>query len=106
MEFRCSSPVIHKEIAVPLMWFVKPALRKYKSRGVEASSHSQEPHLQPRTLSSATNTMSYYYGNYYGLGGFGGLGYGYGTGYGLGGYCGYGYFRPSFYGGYRSFGFY
>ncbi|KAF7485185.1 Hypothetical predicted protein [Marmota monax] len=57
--------------------------------------------------------MSYYYGNYYGglgygLGGFSGLGYGYGARYGLGGYGGYGcgYFRPSFYRGYYSSGFY
>ncbi|KAG3283829.1 keratin-associated protein 19-9b-like [Ictidomys tridecemlineatus] len=57
--------------------------------------------------------MSYYYGNYYGglgygLGGFSGLGYGYGSLYGLGGSggYGYGYFRPSFYRGYYSSGFY
>lgn len=93
------------------MWFAKPALRKYKSPGVEGDSHSQKPHLQPHTWSSAANTMSYYYGNYYGglgygLGGFGGLSCGYGSSYGLGGYGGYGYFSPSFYGGYLSSGFY
>ena len=69
--------------------------------------HSKESHFWHPAKSSIPDTMSYYYGNYYGglgygLGGFGGLGYGYGSTYGLGGYGGYdcGYFCPSLYGRY------
>lgn len=86
------------------VWFAKPALRKYKTPGIEGDTHSQEFHFQNYTRSSVTNTMNYYYG----LGGFGGLGYGYGSSYSLGGFGGYGYgcFCPFFYGKYQSSRFY
>ena len=104
---------IFKDNDTCVLWFTTPTMKEYKSPGAAGDIHSQESHLWHPTKPSSLDTMSYYYGSYYGglgygLGGFGGLGYGYGSSYGLGGYggYGYGYFRPSFYGRYLSSGFY
>ncbi|XP_070108210.1 keratin-associated protein 19-8-like [Equus caballus] len=75
------------------------------------------PRLEQQTKLTTPDTTSHY-SNYYGglgyrFGGFGGLGHGYGCGcssfrrlgFGYGG-CGYGFYRPSWFGGCGSSGFY
>ena len=77
-----------KENEAHVLWFTTPTLREYKSPGAGGDIHSLESHLQPSTKSSNPDTMSFYYGNYCGLG----YGLGYGSNHGLGGYgygCGY-----------------
>ncbi|XP_070108211.1 keratin-associated protein 19-3-like [Equus przewalskii] len=88
-------------------------LRKCKSPGAAGDVHPQGTHLRHPTKPSRLNTMTYYYGNYYGglgygLGGFSGQDYGYGSSCSLGGYsgCGFGYYCPTFYRRYWSSGFF